>query len=307
MTKFFCCPVLPAPCPYRGARRVEDMDMAAEPDGAAAASVPSELSPELGQELGPPEPDPFDVFGPAASLSADDEPQQQEAAEGEVRESSPQADAGEEGEGEDNELSHEDQLAHLREMLLMRGYRPKLDADGIPRSAVLSSFDIDGIAEYLERNDCRNVVVMAGAGISVSAGIPDFRSPGTGCAKPLSCALLGPSLPSPDPTCTPRAGCTTTCRSTTCPRRSLCLTSTSSARGPRPSTYWHASCGPTTTTPRPCTTSSGCCTTRACCSAASRRTLTRSRLQPGCPGRRSSPRTATLTARTASTLGRPCP
>ena len=172
-----------------------------EPD--AAAALPSRLSPELGpgpelgqelgpgpelgQELGPPEPDPFDVFGPAASLSAEDEPQQ----EGEVRESSPhdsEADAGEEREGEENQMSREDQFAHFREMLLLRGYRPKLDADGEPRSAVLSSFDIDGIAEYLQRNDCRNVVVMAGAGISVSAGIPDFRSPGTGCAQPLSCA-----------------------------------------------------------------------------------------------------------------------
>ena len=106
-----------------------------EPD--AAAALPSGLSPELGpgpelgQELGPPEPDPFDVFGPAASLSADDEPQQ----EGEVRESSPhdsEADAGEEGEGEENQMSREDQIAHFREMLLLRGYRPKLDADGEP-------------------------------------------------------------------------------------------------------------------------------------------------------------------------------
>lgn len=231
------------------------MQDASEPDAAAAASV--ELSPdgpglgqrsgpsdppELGHELGSPEPD---LFGRA--LAADDEPQQ-EAAEGEVRESSPpESDASEEGEGEENELSREDQIAQLREMLIMRGYRPKLDADGEPRPAVLSSFDIDGIAEYLQRNDCRNVIVMAGAGISVSAGIPDFRSPGTGCARPVSCArplaraLLGRALPYADPACTLRAGCTTTCRSTICPRRSRSLTSTSSARVPTPSTCWRAS------------------------------------------------------------------
>ena len=247
------------------------MQGAAEPEAAAAASV--ELSPdgphlggqssgpsdppELEQELGSPEvsqalgsDDEVGLFGSA--LGADDEPQQeaaeQEAAEGEERESSPpESPSGEEGEGEDNELSREDQIAQLREMLIMRGYRPKLDADGAPRPPVLSSFDIDGIAEYLQRNECRNVIVMAGAGISVSAGIPDFRSPGTGCARPLSCArplaraLLGRSLPCPDPACTPRAGCTTTYRSTTCPRRSRSLTSGSSARVPTPSTCWRAS------------------------------------------------------------------
>eukprot|EP00964_Phaeocystis_antarctica_P147645 scaffold114286_cov63-Phaeocystis_antarctica.AAC.4 len=179
------------------------MERAGAPQGAVMREEPSsdlEPDPELGQELGPPEPDPFDVFGPAASLSADDEPRQ-EAAEGEVRESSPhnpEADAGEEGEGEDNELSREAQMDQLREMLILRGYRPKLDADGEPRLAVLSSFDIDGIAEYLQRNDCRNVVVMAGAGISVSAGIPDFRSPGTGCA-PASLLRAPRPLLSPMP------------------------------------------------------------------------------------------------------------
>uniref|UniRef100_A0A7S0IKN5 Deacetylase sirtuin-type domain-containing protein n=1 Tax=Micromonas pusilla TaxID=38833 RepID=A0A7S0IKN5_MICPS len=63
----------------------------------------------------------------------------------------------------------------------------QLDQDGIPvmpepepRKPLLSSFDIAGVAEYIKSGKCKRIVVMAGAGISVSAGIPDFRTPGTG-------------------------------------------------------------------------------------------------------------------------------
>jgi len=44
----------------------------------------------------------------------------------------------------------------------------------------LDSLDLEGIARYIIQRNCRNIVVMTGAGVSVSAGIPDFRSPGTG-------------------------------------------------------------------------------------------------------------------------------
>jgi NAD-dependent SIR2 family protein deacetylase len=49
----------------------------------------------------------------------------------------------------------------------------------------LSSCDLAGIAQYILSGRTRNIVVMAGAGISVSAGIPDFRSPGTGLYSQL--------------------------------------------------------------------------------------------------------------------------
>ena len=59
---------------------------------------------------------------------------------------------------------------------------------------VLRSFDLAGVAEYIKEGKCRNVIVMAGAGISVSAGIPDFRTPGTGLYDNLAKYDL------PDPT-----------------------------------------------------------------------------------------------------------
>lgn len=40
--------------------------------------------------------------------------------------------------------------------------------------------NIDAVAKYIQERDCKRIVVMTGAGISTSAGIPDFRSPETG-------------------------------------------------------------------------------------------------------------------------------
>lgn len=39
---------------------------------------------------------------------------------------------------------------------------------------------IDSVAELLRTGAVRRVVVLTGAGVSVAAGIPDFRTPGTG-------------------------------------------------------------------------------------------------------------------------------
>ena len=48
---------------------------------------------------------------------------------------------------------------------------------------IFKTFDLASAAEYMKK--CSNIIVMAGAGISTSAGIPDFRSPGTGLYSQL--------------------------------------------------------------------------------------------------------------------------
>jgi NAD-dependent deacetylase sirtuin 2 len=58
----------------------------------------------------------------------------------------------------------------------------------------LSSLDLPGIAQYISSGRARNIVVLVGAGISVSAGIPDFRTPGSG----LYCQLQKYNLPFPE-------------------------------------------------------------------------------------------------------------
>jgi len=39
---------------------------------------------------------------------------------------------------------------------------------------------IEAIANFIASDRCQKIVLMTGAGVSVSAGIPDFRTPGTG-------------------------------------------------------------------------------------------------------------------------------
>eukprot|EP01064_Diplonema_japonicum_P033132 TRINITY_DN645_c3_g1_i2.p1 TRINITY_DN645_c3_g1~~TRINITY_DN645_c3_g1_i2.p1 ORF type:complete len:310 (+),score=48.92 TRINITY_DN645_c3_g1_i2:32-931(+) len=43
-----------------------------------------------------------------------------------------------------------------------------------------TDWSVGTVAEYIKENDLKNIVILCGAGISASAGIPDFRSPGTG-------------------------------------------------------------------------------------------------------------------------------
>lgn len=56
--------------------------------------------------------------------------------------------------------------------------KPGYAADQHPR--ILEGNDLKALAKYMKSDSCRNVFLMLGAGVSTSAGIPDFRSPGTG-------------------------------------------------------------------------------------------------------------------------------
>ncbi|KAF9776416.1 hypothetical protein IL306_005403 [Fusarium sp. DS 682] len=46
--------------------------------------------------------------------------------------------------------------------------------------ATLTERSLDAVAEYIKTGRDKRIVVLTGAGISTAAGIPDFRSPGTG-------------------------------------------------------------------------------------------------------------------------------
>jgi NAD-dependent deacetylase sirtuin 2 len=49
----------------------------------------------------------------------------------------------------------------------------------------LASFDLRGVAEYVRSGRAKKIILMTGAGISCGAGIPDFRSIGTGLYSKL--------------------------------------------------------------------------------------------------------------------------
>uniref|UniRef100_T1IPY0 NAD-dependent protein deacetylase n=1 Tax=Strigamia maritima TaxID=126957 RepID=T1IPY0_STRMM len=52
--------------------------------------------------------------------------------------------------------------------------------DKTPPEKILDEVSFDGIVNYIKNGTCKNIIVLTGAGVSTSAGIPDFRSPGSG-------------------------------------------------------------------------------------------------------------------------------
>merc|ERR1712037_511738 len=53
-------------------------------------------------------------------------------------------------------------------------------------SSSSNDFEIEDIEELLKEGKVKNIVMVVGAGISTSAGIPDFRTPGTGLYSNLA-------------------------------------------------------------------------------------------------------------------------
>ncbi|KAJ3257951.1 NAD-dependent protein deacetylase sirtuin-2 [Chytriomyces hyalinus] len=50
----------------------------------------------------------------------------------------------------------------------------------VAEQRILKHASIESFAHHLRKHKCSSVLVLTGAGISTSAGIPDFRTPGTG-------------------------------------------------------------------------------------------------------------------------------
>lgn len=74
-------------------------------------------------------------------------------------------------------------LARLRQMSFQCVVPdPEIQLHHSPR---LSSFDLEGVAALIKSGKAKKIICMCGAGISVNAGIPDFRTPGTGLYSQL--------------------------------------------------------------------------------------------------------------------------
>ncbi|KAK5868278.1 hypothetical protein PBY51_009307 [Eleginops maclovinus] len=80
---------------------------------------------------------------------------------------------------EDSDDSSGEEAAGNTEMDFLRNLFSSTLGLGSPEK-VLDELTLEGVARYIKSGKCKNIICMVGAGISTSAGIPDFRSPGTG-------------------------------------------------------------------------------------------------------------------------------
>nr|XP_008538603.1 PREDICTED: NAD-dependent protein deacetylase sirtuin-2 [Equus przewalskii] len=66
------------------------------------------------------------------------------------------------------------------EMDFLRNFFSQTLGLGTQKERLLDDLTLEGVARYMQSERCRRVICLVGAGISTSAGIPDFRSPSTG-------------------------------------------------------------------------------------------------------------------------------
>ncbi|GAB6020647.1 NAD-dependent protein deacetylase sirtuin-2 [Chamberlinius hualienensis] len=84
-------------------------------------------------------------------------------------------DSDKDTDGNDEEIEEMDKVRQLFAKTL------GLEAADKPKGEkVLDELTLKGVAAYIKDEKCKNVIVMCGAGVSTAAGIPDFRSPGSG-------------------------------------------------------------------------------------------------------------------------------
>ncbi|XP_060144682.1 NAD-dependent protein deacetylase sirtuin-2 isoform X1 [Globicephala melas] len=66
------------------------------------------------------------------------------------------------------------------EMDFLRNFFSQTLGLGTQKERLLDELTLEGVTRYMQSERCRRVICLVGAGISTSAGIPDFRSPNTG-------------------------------------------------------------------------------------------------------------------------------
>ncbi|RWS28062.1 NAD-dependent protein deacetylase sirtuin-2-like protein [Leptotrombidium deliense] len=97
----------------------------------------------------------------------------------------------------DHEEKKEDDSVNLDASLLAEYFRKAMgfgSSKPEKEEKVLDELSFQGIVKYMKSDKCKKIVAMVGAGISTSAGIPDFRSPGSG----LYANLAKYNLPYPE-------------------------------------------------------------------------------------------------------------
>ena len=58
--------------------------------------------------------------------------------------------------------------------------KAKLGDDELESISAIEDFNVEKVCQGLQDGIFKSIIVITGAGVSTSAGIPDFRTPGTG-------------------------------------------------------------------------------------------------------------------------------